>query len=211
MTTLSDIETRIFDEVKLTASTAVRNAVLSAVKWYRNHRFWFNEMALTFTATSSIAGYTLSTIISAAALPVRDVLKIDSAAISLNNRRYRLTRIPYKRYIDLDPSLVFGFPTQFTIHRGIFFFYPTPSQTFTTEVSGLWNITLTSSGSSSNVWTNEASELILTRAKADYYLNFLHDPQEAQAQWEYEKLWLNKLDEETDSRLGGVTDLEPYF
>ena len=218
MTTLAQLERRIFDELKNTASTAVRDAVLSSVDYYKATKFWFNEGVATFTASTSLGAYTISTVINSAfripggATSSREMLVIDEVAISLNNRRYRLTRMPWKSFVDLDPSLVFGFPSNYSIHHGVLFMYPTPSQTFTCEVSGIWHFTLSACASASNVWTNEGADLIRAHAKYEFALNYLSDVAGAGNYAAFEEIMLKRLMRESAIREGGLgEDILPYF
>ncbi|MGH9876101.1 MAG: hypothetical protein ACRD5H_00550 [Nitrososphaerales archaeon] len=104
-----------------------------------------------------------------------------------------------------------GAVSEYTAHHGVLYFYPTPNSGAAVEVSGVFNFTLTSSGSSSGVWTNEAGELILARASSIFMLNYMHDPQGALAMKAYEREVLLSLQEETAQRLLDFNDNEPYI
>ncbi|MGH9877346.1 MAG: hypothetical protein ACRD5H_06890 [Nitrososphaerales archaeon] len=204
MTTLSQVETRIFDELKATLSVAVRNAYISSVGHYHTHRFWFNEGHATFTTSASLAGYTLAAM-------SREFANIEDVSLMQSNLPYRILRIPWSNYTDRGGRRIFGTPNYYTIYGGILYLSPAPNATYTVEVSGVLNLTLSTCASASNVWTNEAADLMIARTKADFTLNFMKRPDEAEVYYTYERVVLRRLLDETNARSGFFADIQPYF
>lgn len=186
MSTLGDLESRIYREIHKTLSTDVRNAVLEAVEHYKTDRFWFNEASVSFNV-SLTSVYALSTIIP-------DMVKIDSLKVYQNSTAYLLTRTSWQTLDLVDVGNVTSTtPTDYAVHHEMLRLYPTPNATTSATVIYHKAITLSSSATASNAWTNEAADLIRHRAKALLYAGVLLDPAAAQVEQSMENQTLNRL------------------
>ncbi len=186
MATLGDLEARIYREIHKTLSTDVRNAVLEAVRHYQTDRFWFNEAVDNFNITLS-AVYSLSNV-----LP--KVINVDSMLVYQGGVPYHVEQQSWNLLDRLDiGSSVTGTPSDFAIHHEMLRLYPTPNATTSIQVAYHKQITLSSSATASNAWTNEAADLIRHRAKALLYAGLLLDPAQAQVEAQMENMTLNRL------------------
>ena len=206
MTTLANLEARIFDETKYTISAAVRNIFLASHNFYRHRRFWFNEGVGSFSVAISTAQYTISTVIGA-----RDLAMIDGIRMVQSGSVVVVpTPIPWKKSIKND-RLSTGPVTEYSHHHGVLYFFPNPSANYGVEVSGVYHITLSNSACASNVWTNEAGELLLARTESIFYLNYMHNSEEAMALKAYERELFQELRMQTAQRLLDFNEFEPYI
>lgn len=186
MSTLGDLESRIYREIHTTLSTDVRNAVLESVEYYKTERFWFNEAEATFNV-SLTSVYSLSVVIPA-------MVKIDTLKIYQGSIPYVVSRSTWNKLDEVDTgTAATPTPTDYAIHHEMLRLYPTPSATTSAVVTYHKAITLTASNSASSVWTNEAADLIRHRAKAYLYASVLLDSNAAQAEIQMESLALNRL------------------
>lgn len=185
MSTLGDMESRIYREIHQTLSVDVRNAVLDSVKFYQGMRFYFNEATVNFNL-SLTTEYALSVIPKLVAM---DTLKIWSGSVP-----YQLC---FKSWMELDKldteTGSSNTPTDYAIHHEKLRIYPRPSVTLSAQANYHKAITMSSSNSSSTAWTNEASDLIRYRAKGLLYASVLLDPQQAQVENILENQALNRL------------------
>jgi len=206
MTTLANLEARIFDDTKYTISTAVRNIFLASHNFYRHRRFWFNERVGSFSVNAGTVEYTISTVIGA-----RDLAMIDGIRMVQSGSVIVVpTPVPWKKAIKND-RLSTGPVTEYSHHHGVLYFFPSPSVGYGVEVSGVYHITLTNSGSSSNVWTNEAGELLLARSESIFYMNYMHNTEEAMALKAYERELFQELRVQTAQRVLDFNEFEPYI
>jgi hypothetical protein len=186
MSTLGDLESRIYREVHTTLSTDVRNAVLEAVEYYKTERFWFNEAQVSFDV-SLTSIYSLATIIPA-------MVNIDTIKIYQGSIPYVVSRSTWNKLDEIDTgTAATPTPTDYAIHHEMLRFYPTPNVTTSAVVTYHKAITMTASNTASSVWTNEAADLIRHRAKAYLYAGVLLDPAAAQVEQSMENQTLNRL------------------
>lgn len=194
MTTLAQFESQIYREIHQTLSTEVRNAVLESVRFYQSERFWFNEAQANFNISLSSV-YVLSNLIP-------KMVKIDHMKFYQGTTPYTVypQSWDYLEHID-DGNTTASAPDCYAVHHEMLRFYPTPSATSSVVVTYHKAITLTSSGTSSTVWTNEAADLIRHRAKGLLYANVLLDPAQAQVEATLEGQALQRLFSRTTKML----------
>lgn len=202
MPTLGDLKTRIYSELHYTESTAVQNAVESAIRSFIDQRFWFNEAQTTF-ALSLTTMYSL-----ASKLP--NLAELDTLKVWVNSRPYLLSRQPWAKLEDWDAGTGTGTPCDYAIHHEMLRLYPSPSATYTAEASYLKKISMTASASASSVWTNEAFDLIRHRAKALVYAEWMLDTENAQRCETLAQMELDRLQRQT-SRFKSTDRVEPYL
>lgn len=185
MSTLGQLESRIYSEIHQTLSTEVRNAVLDAVKFYQDKRFWFNEASVNFNL-SLTTQYALSII--------PKMVNIDTFKIWSGSVPYLLINSSWEQLEGWDYETgSASTPTDYAIHHETLRIYPRPSVTLSAQANYLKAITLSSSNSASAVWTNEASDLIRHRAKALIYSQYMLDANQAQIEQALEMQALNRL------------------
>lgn len=202
MPTLGDLKTRIYSELHYTESTAVQNAVESAIRSFNDQRFWFNEAQSTFVASLTTL-YALST-----AIP--NLAELDTLKVWVNSRPFLLSRKPWAYLEDIDQGTGTGTPTDYAIHHEMLRIYPSPSATYTVEASYCKKISLTASADATGVWTNEAFDLIRHRAKALVYAEWMLDTENAQRCETLAQMELDRLQRQT-SRYKSTDRIEPYL
>ena len=186
MSTLGDMKSRIYTEIHKTLSSVVQNAVLDAVKFYQDKRFYFNEAQINFNLSLTTV-YSLSSVIP-------KMVAIDTFKVWTNGSPYLLQRAQWNQIEKWDYETGSSTtPTDYAIHHEMLRIYPLPSGTLSAQVNYHKAITQSSSNSSSTVWTNEAEDLIRYRAKGLIYATVLLDPQQAQVENTMENMALNRL------------------
>jgi hypothetical protein len=162
MGTLAAMETRIIAELhRDDVATQVDDYINDAINHYSRFRFWFNEKSKTFlTRTDSLDTY------DSYALP-DDFVKLDSLVITVNNTAIPLRQISPREMDELYiNSTDEGEPSHFALYQKQYRLWPSPSKIWTVTQYYLFNIPPQLTGSTSpNMWTENAEELIRTRAK----------------------------------------------
>jgi len=171
MLALSDLASQITLEVK------------SAVEHYEGHRFWFNESRVSLSCSSGATEYTLST----------STISVLAVKVTRNNASYAIEQIPEKQRLMYDSNNVTGDPSWYAIYGNKFIPYPAPSQTYTVGISCTRTSATLSVTTDSNIWTNNAQQLIESRAAATVCMRYLKDMEQAQAFKILEKDALYKL------------------
>ena len=186
MSTLGDLEARIYREIHQTLSVDVRNACLDAVKYYQDKRFYFNEASVNFNLS-------LTTQVALSAI-IPKMIAIDTFKVWSGSAPYLLERSSFSDIEKWDYETgSANTPTDYAIHHEFLRIYPRPSVTLSAQANYHKAITMSSSNSSSTVWTNEASDLIRYRAKGLLYATVLLDPQQAQVEQVLETQALTRL------------------
>lgn len=194
MATYGAVVQRIIDELPRsdTSITAiVQQQLLSAVDFYTNTRFWFNEKQTTLTTSSSLAYYSWPS----------DLVEIDSVVIFDGSNKYRLDPISYQEMDMMDPGGAFGNPVWYSTYNKQFRFYPVPDATYTFVVSHQYSPATLSASTESNVWTTEAEALIRARTLKLCAARF-KDMDAAQRYQILEDQELARLTQQTEKLLG---------
>lgn len=197
MTTLGTMRARIARELQINQSTfqsEIDDAILSAVRFYNHHDFWFLETGVTSFVGTLTSAFPLATV-----LP--DYAHIDAVVVRLGSRRLNMRYRTYQELLDLDIDDNYaGDPIYWSIHHEMLFVEPRLRQTRTFEItySAQKNITLTAS--QSGVWMNEAEELIRLHAEADIAQNRMKDYQTGQLAMARLQGVLHNLEETTVRR-----------
>lgn len=180
MTDYITLQNRIAKEVRFVDTAAqsdiapdIRNAIRSAIKYYENDRFWFNESQWN-QDTASNAEYI--------DLPA-EALEIDSLRLTEPSGSRRTLNPATFQWIDgaQSGSPFTGPPSRYCVYGRRLRLWPVPDAAYTLTLSGLQRLDDLVVNTDANAWTNECEELIRFRAKADLYANILHDPQQAAA------------------------------
>lgn len=157
MATYGAMVNRIVEELPRgdTSITAIVQAqLLSAVEFYTNERFWFNEKQTTLTTSSSLAYYAWPT----------DLIEIDQViAHDAAGTKYELEPVSFQRMNASDPGNTFGQPCYYSTYGKQFRLYPVPDATYTFVVSHQFSPATLSATTDTNAWTTEAEALIRAR------------------------------------------------
>jgi hypothetical protein len=182
MTALADLYSRIATEIDRTDSTtAIQNAVTTAIKAYKFTRLAFNEVSDTLTTIDGTSEY--STV---EGLPA-DILEIDTARITVNSNRYLLEPVPHSLIELLDTSPTYtGRPTQYAWFGEYVRLYPTPDAAYAIVLRYL-------ADTAEETWATRAEGLIRCRAKRELYTHLLWDYEATQAMAQAEGVELRAL------------------
>lgn len=205
MSTLGDMKARIAEETTrddLLASGAIEREIVSAMKFYRATRFWFNEARsrVVFNTVIDQGIYT-----SADHPDIPDLIRIDYITVNYLGREVRLR---YAQPADIEQwagsiSAVTNPPAFFSYYEQQLRFYPTPDGVYPVRVAGVARVALPASdGEPNNPWMNDAAELISARATRNLYLKNMFGSEQSQvaAFKALEDEALDRLRVETSSR-----------
>ena len=200
---LGTIIERIINEVSRTASAdrdTVKMAIISAIRYFRDHRFWFNEGTHEFDLTVNQQEYETETADTKG--PPADWLRHITAYINITGTRYlEMDHVSIEEMRWHTPTdTMAGIPSWWTYFNETMFFAPIPSQADAVRFDYVKDLGTPSynwggtdwlfSGpqgdplldSWTSRWFIDAEELIRARAKWDLYYNYLDDDQNAMKQ-----------------------------
>ena len=194
MATYSEMQTRIADELARTDLTEqIKKAILSAVEFYKDDRFWFNEGEVSLTTADGTESQAMDVTFG----------EIDEKTITISGNRYPLKLVSYselRRSVLLTTSK--GQPGRIAIFDEKVWYDPVSDGIYTVKLSGLVYFTTLSVGSDTNAWTTEAEQLIRHHAKADLFANIIRNDKEAQKMIGLSDALLSKLKQKTVQKIG---------
>ena len=199
MATYGAVVNRIVEELPRSDSSItaiVSTALLTAVEFYTNDRFWFNEKQTTLTTSSSLAYYSWP----ADLIETDSVICTDSAGT-----KYELTPISYQEMNAFDAGNSFGQPYWYSTYNKQFRLYPVPDATYTIIVSHQYSPASLSATTDSNAWTTEAEALIRARTLKYVAGVRLKDYEAARVYEEMERQEYDRLKDQTEKLLGTGT------
>lgn len=164
MSTLGTMRTRIAREMKrgdiLATDASVIDAIVSAIGFYENERFFFNEFRdESFSAVASTAYQTLT---------ITPVI-IDSVKALIGTRDYPLISKTWGELEAIDSGQFEGYPDYYAWHSDELRLYPPPNDSYTIKVSGvkiLTEVSVSATNATSNAWTTDAKDMIRLHAKS---------------------------------------------
>jgi hypothetical protein len=205
MSTLGEMKTRIAEETTrddLLASGAIEREIVSAMKFYRSNRFWFNE-SRSKVQFNTVVGQ--STYTAAAHPDIPDLLRIDYITVSYLGRELRLR---FANPADMEQwtgsiAAVTNPPAFFSYYGQELRFYPIPDGVYPVRVAGVTRYPLPAfEAETGNPWMTDAAELIAARATRNLYLKNMFGSEQSQvaAFKALEDEALERLRVETSSR-----------
>lgn len=173
MATYQDMVTRIGDELaRSDLSSQIQNEIQSAIVFYQDERFYFSEFRNTTWNTVIGQEFYSSTDIPNLAL----MLKLDAVTITVNQDRFKVRPWPYPNLEQMSVTTTTqGQPGYYAIYAQQIRLYPIPQQVYPMLFSGLFAVAAPVLLSDSNAWTNDAEELIRSRAKKNVCINIIKD------------------------------------
>lgn len=192
MGTLGDLKARVTAETLCDDNDAVSRAVASAIRFYRGHRFWFNEGALTVTLEAGTAAYALpSTWLSPVLVTVDD-----------GDDERQVSPWPYDehRLVAGGPAVSTGLPYRYALFGEEIHYWPTPDRAGTSTLYAGRDLAPLAGDAESNAWTTEAEALIRQRARWAVFHDWLRDYDEADRAAAAEQRELANLRRETALR-----------
>lgn len=191
MTTLADLKTRIIAEmVRDDLSDDLADQLLihiqKACRYYQNEKFWFNSIiasAVTVAGTATVD------------VPAT-VLRVDRVAIPAYDQE--LVEVTLA---DLDMGTEEGIPYGYAYYNDALKFYPIPDAVYTLSLYGIAKVAAPAVDADTSIWTNEAADLIVARAKMTLFRDQFRDPEGTQfAQADTQEVFA-QLKRETARRL----------
>lgn len=174
MSTLSQMRSRIADDFdRSDLSTQIDRAINRAIEHYESERFWFNEKISTFNTVASQENYSSSD------TSITDIAEIDLVQITISGRKYTLTPRTYDYIKAMNGGGTTGEPEDYCYYQENFYFSLIPNAVRTITVSYQQKYSTLSADADTNDFTTDAEDLIEYHAKADIYLNILHEEDRA--------------------------------
>ncbi len=178
MSTYDQLKARIADQLDDTGSayaTQIASAILEAIRWCERDTYYFNETRdITFSTVDGQQWYGTS---DNANIPT--LVKIQAAwSEDSQGQRSSLMPVTPEQIEELsDNSAATGEPYCYTYFGKRLRLYPVPGATvYTIRLQlGPYRLTPLSAGSDTNVWTTDAEDMIVARAKYLLYKNTLKD------------------------------------
>lgn len=195
MSTLAQMRSRIADDLNRTdLNTQIDVAINRAIEYYyKGFRFWFNEKTATFNTVANQVNYG-----SADSIPT-DMMEIDFVKIAFaSTDNEELIPRTYDYIQQANVGSYAGRPADYAYYKENFWLYPVPSQAWTVTVSYAKSYTDLSADADTNDFTEEAEDLIESRAEWWLYKRIIKDYDLAQASKAEELEALSTLISETE-------------
>jgi hypothetical protein len=166
------VRNRILDDIDRGSAAAARVdlAILDAIKFYRAHRFRWNQRRSTFLVSSEY------TSLSASFVEV-DSLRIQRSASEIDPLVEKNWKWIDERKRDTSDD---GEPIYFAIQYNELRLYPEPDQTYSVIMAHHYDLvaSVTSlSDSFSTGWLGEGEQMIRLHAQADVEINYIKGPE----------------------------------
>lgn len=200
MSTYGDMQARIADEIaRADLTSQIQLAILSAIEYYKDDRFWFNEGEVSFYPTDD----GLITGMLADHTPMSVTFgEIDEATITVSGSRNPIYQKSYEFIRNVvTQSTITGQPGHYAIFDENVWYDVVPDSLYPITFSGLIYLATLTISASTNAWTNEAERLIRYRAKADLFAGVTRNDKEAQKMALMEEQELGKLRQKTIQKL----------
>lgn len=170
MSTYGDLKSAIKRELynRTDLDTQIQAAILNAVKFYENDKWWWKEQQETDLAT--VSGQAFIT------LP-DDFDYADGFTITYSTYPLPLIRRDWETMLRLliSSTTMRGQPTDWAFYANQVWFYPTPNAAYMLTMWKTATLTPLSDDSESTPWTNDAEEIIRSRAVADIRCHILRE------------------------------------
>ena len=167
---LSDLKNAIIRELnnRTDLTTEIAAAINSAIVYYQRKKFWFSEESVT---SATVANQSYITVPS-------DFGYIDGVTVIYSSGGYPVPIIKRDwlsmQELYVNSNTILGPPTDWGYYQNRIWFWPMPNAVYTVT---LWqnfkNAAPSSDNDTSTNWTNEAEELIRSRAVADIRCNVI--------------------------------------
>ena len=193
MSDYGTMQSRIADEINRSdITTNIQSAILTAIRFYRKEKLWFNQATGTVTASQGVRTTALPSDWQA---PVFLRLEITTGSF------YPITQENYTKLEDwyLGTSQQ-GFPEFYAVYGSNFFWFPIPIQNYTVYLSYIKQLTEPSGSADTNAWFTDGEALIREHAKGLLYQDVLYDAQNASAAFALANAELSRLKSENSGR-----------
>lgn len=167
--TLGRMKARIANEIgRGDLTTDVANAISTAISYYQNERFYFNETRdITWNTVANQDIYTSADVANFA-----NLIKIDYLFAYIGGQPYAILPLFPKamEWSHLSTGDPIGQPLRFLHYAESIRLYPTPDQAYSMRMAGVLSLAEPASDSvTGNNWMTKAEEMIRCRAKYELY------------------------------------------
>lgn len=147
----------LFNRTDLTAE--IQAAIQAAISHYQKDKFFFSENQQNMATVNLQPNYGLPS----------DFGFIDGMTIIYSTYPIRLERRDWKTMQDLMVNTTFlvGQPTEYAIYGGELWFWPTPNGAYPVQLYQNFKNAPPTQDTDTSVWTDDAEELIRSRAVGD--------------------------------------------
>lgn len=152
----------------------IQNAIQSAIaKWEREPFYFVESYQTLFNTVAGQEFYTAGDAPAIATAP--NIVKL---RVLVYGQRYTLTKRHwgYLEDVSVNPSVTSSYPSDWAYFAETLRLYPIPSQALPMQGSFDQRLTALSGDTDSNVWTQDAYDLIRSEAKLILAQEVLHDP-----------------------------------
>lgn len=156
------------------STSPIQNAIQSAIALWEREPFYFNE-TYGQNLFNTVAGQEFYT--SSAAALVASSPQMLKLHVLIGNNRYPLHPRTWQYFEDtsVNPNVV-GQPIDYAYFAEQLRFYPIPDNAYPITVSAIQRIGALQNDGDTNVWTQDAFDLIRAQAKLILAREVLHDP-----------------------------------
>jgi len=192
---LATLKSRIASEIHRTDLTdEIAYAISDAVKHYQSKRFLFNQTRGTLTTVAGTEFYS----------DLTDIASIDTVTLTINARKTVLDEWSYGEMERIATTTnTNNQPWAWSWYDEQIRLYPVPDAAYTLTVSYVQKIDIPGADSGSNIWTNQAEELIRHAAKKRLYRDVTMDDASAVRSEAAENEQLARLTKESNRLAAG--------
>lgn len=173
MATLSDLKTRIItetnrDDLNDELADALTLCIQQSIEYYKNSRFWFNEIRTTSTITAGSQYVDIPS----------NIIWLDYVHIIVGGVRYTMTKHQLEWIETMYSVPLTGQPTDWAEYQSQARVWPTPGIDYTLIWLGVADVTPAidyNDPSSSNDWFTHGYDLIDGRARFLLYRDYFRD------------------------------------
>lgn len=165
------MQQRIADEfVNESITTAqIKNAIQTAISYYQNTPFFFNQKITTFTTIGGRQYYDASDL-----ADIPNIFQMRNATIALNGTNLPLDEAEFNDIDDTQTGSFIGFPYLYAYYTQKIRLFPIPDSGYIVTLSFIQNFTALSADTDTNSWMVEAEAMIRQRAKMLLAIDILH-------------------------------------
>lgn len=159
MATYKDLQDRIALDYlnRYDMLPAVRRAIQNAIKCYETTRWWFNETSTTTTTTANVASLGVPS----------DFLILDRLELTYSGAQRVLVERPFDEIRTMNAGSATGLPCVYNYRGDKWNLALCPNSAYAATIFYIQSLPVLSADSDSNVWTNEAQNLIAHAATID--------------------------------------------
>lgn len=193
MATLGDIKTRIItelsrDDLSDDLASQLATHILRAIEYYSDTRFWFNAALATAITTPGVASVAIPS----------GIRRIDRVTIPA--QQVELVETTFPQVVNVK-STTAERPRYFAYYNDSIWLSPVPDAAYGLNIYGIAQISTPSGDSATNVWTNEAQDLIVNHTKMTLSRDQFRDPEGSQLAMGATQDSFTRLRRETARRL----------